>query len=163
MKKQTLIGLSVILLMCCLSKWSYSQEINPVTVGKDRITYRLGESDTYLRLLPAALPMYVDLIQMPFDLFPAWSDPEIKAELISTLNGYNPNEAGLNEKKFYLQNLAHLVLLDIDNVSKWKNDYGNSLESLCSDRRLADQATLVRKLINDYALLYLPAIQKKKQ
>jgi hypothetical protein len=53
--------------------------------------------------------------------------------------------------------------LDIDNVIKWKNDYGNSLESLTSDHHLADQAALVKKLINDNTLLYLPAIQHRKQ
>lgn len=160
MKKQTILLLSLTLILCCKVQWGRSQDINPVTVGKDRITYRIGTSESYLRLLPAALPQYVDLIQMPFDLFPAMSDPEIKTELISTLDNFAPDQARTDDKNYFLQNLTHLILLDIDNVEKWNMNYGESLELLCSDHQFADRASRVRQLMDTYLKHYLPIMRK---
>jgi hypothetical protein len=159
MKKQILRSVFITLLLCCTVQWATAQDIEPVSVGKDRITYQIGTSDAYLRLLPAALPQYVELIRMPFDLFPAMSDPEIKAELISVLDNFDPAKAGRDEIKHFLQNLTHLILLDIDNVEKWKSDYGEPLERLCKDRRFADSASRVSSLLDDYIKHYLPTMQ----
>ncbi len=162
MKKQIFILLAAILLLACKSEEGYSQDIEPVAIENNGITYRIGTSETYLRQLPAALPKYVILITMPFDLFPALSDPEIKAELISILNTFNPDQAGSDEKKHFLQNLTHLILMDIDHVEKWKRDYGQPLDALCSDNRFSNKALLVKQLMDDYINNYLPYLQSSK-
>jgi hypothetical protein len=140
----------------------YSQDIYPVTVEKDRIIYQIGTPGEFVRILPVALPEYVVLIRPIFDLFPGMSDPEIKAELIAALNNFKSKGATARQKTFFLQNLAHLVLMDIDNVEKWKKDYGEGLKSLCADQKFTDRAIRVQQLINDYIRYYLPAIQMKK-
>jgi len=99
---------------------------------------------------------------MPFDLFPAMSDPEIKAELISTLNTYDPAKANAEEKKHFLQNLGHLILLDIDHVDKWKKDYEQPLNELCSENGLSDKAQIVKQLMDDYINKYLPCMRKSQ-
>jgi len=156
MKKQIIILLAAILLLCYKSQAGYAQDIEPAVIENNIITYRIGISEAYLRLLPVALPKYVNLICMPFDLFPALSDPEIKAELISILNTYDPDRATGEEKKHFLHNLNHLVLLDIDHVEKWKKDYGPALDALCTDHSLSDKAHIVKQLIDDYIHKYLP-------
>jgi hypothetical protein len=99
---------------------------------------------------------------MPFDLFPALSDLEIKAELILVLNTFNPDHAGSDEKKNFLQNLTHLILMDIDHVEKWKRDYERPLDELCSDNGFSNKALLVKQLMNDYINNYLPYLQNSK-
>lgn len=162
MKKQILILLAAIFLLCYKSQEGYSQDIEPVVIENNGITYRVGAAETYLRQLPVALPKYVNLLTIPYDLFPSLSDPEIKAELISILNTFNPDQAGSDEKKYFLQNLTHLILLDIDHVEKWKKDYEQPLDELCTDHRLSNKALLVKQLINDYMNKYLPNMQKVK-
>lgn len=156
MKKQILILLAAILLLSCTSQEIYSQDFEPVVIENNVISYRIGTSEAYLRQLPAALPGYVNLTTMPYDLFPAMSDPEIKAELISILNTFNPDLAKTDDKKYFLQNLVHLILLDIDHVEKWKKDYGHPLDELCSDQKFSNKALLVKQLMNDYIDKYLP-------
>ncbi len=140
----------------------YSQDIYPVTVEKDRIIYQFGTTGEYVRMLPAALPEYVVLIRPIFDLFPGMSDPEIKAGLIAALNNFKSKGATARQKTFFLQNLAHLVLMDIDNVEKWEKDYREGLIPLCADKKSAGKAMRVQQLIDDYIRHYLPAIQMKK-
>ena len=156
MKKQIFIRCAAILMLACTLLQGYTHDLEPVVIENNGITYRIGTSEAYLRQLPAALPKYVNLITMPFDLFPALSDPEIKAELISILKTYDPDQAGSDEKKYFLQNLTHLILLDIDHVEKWKQDYEQALDELCTDHRFSNKALLVKQLMNDYINKYLP-------
>ena len=162
MKKQIFIHCAAILMLACTLQQGYAQDIEPVVITDNAIIYRIGTSETYLRQLPAALPKYVNLISMPFDLFPAFSDPEIKSELISVLNTYDPNQATNVEKKYFLQNLTHLILLDIDHVEKWKQNYEQALDALCTDQRLLNKALMVKQLMNDYVDKYLPLMQERK-
>jgi hypothetical protein len=163
MKNSTLVKVFIAFVIICMPVSVFSQDIYPVTVGKDQITYRVGTSAEYTRMLPTALPGYIILIRPTFDLFPGMSDPEIESELIAVLDEFNISEASTREKTFFLQNLAHLVLLDIDNVSTWDKDYGEALESLIADNKYSARAILVRQLIDDYRQLYLPSVQKKEQ
>jgi hypothetical protein len=114
-------------------------------------------------MLPTALPGYIILIRPTFDLFPGMSDPEIKSELIAALNDFNVMDASTRNKSFFIQNLAHLVLLDIDNVKKWKNDYENELQSLKSDTKFIEKTTRVEILIDDYIKYYLPVEHQRKR
>ncbi len=133
----------------------YSQDIYPVTIEKDRIVYQIGTPGQYIRMLPAALPEYVILIRPIFDLFPGMSDPEIKAGLIEALNNFKSKGATARQKTFFLQNLAHLIFMDIDNIEKWKNDYGEGLKTLCADKKITGKAMRVQQLIDDYTRYYL--------
>jgi len=133
-----------------------SQDILPVVIEPDRIIYRIGTSMEYARMLPVALPDYVVLYRQQFDLFPGLSDPEIKKELIDALDHFNPETANLQEKVFFLQNLAHLVLLDINNVKRWKLNYEQSLNCVSKDNRLKQKTQRVSQLMADYIRFYLP-------
>jgi len=162
MKHSTLLKLILGIVIICLSTSTYSQDIYPVTVGKDEITYRVGTSSEYTRMLPAALPGYVVLIRPPFDLFPGMSDPEIESGLIAALDDFKVKEASARDKSFFLQNLAHLTLLNIDNVKKWQKDYGEILQSLTTDNNYSAQALRVQQLIDDYIQHYLSTARKKE-
>ncbi len=159
-KIETLI---LVIVIAWLPFSGFAQDIYPVTFAKDQITYRIGTPAEYPRTLPAALPGYVVLIRPPFDLFPCMSDPEIKTELIAALNSFNSKKATARDKTFFLQNLAHLVLLDIDNVKIWEKDYGEELQSLVTENKFSGRATTVKQLIDDYIEHYLPSVQTKNE
>lgn len=138
---------------------SFSQDVRPVIIEKQEIIYQIGTSEKYIRTLPVALPTNVVLRRLQFDLFPALSDPEIKAELVKSLNDFTFETASTQQKDFFLQNLTHLVFLDINNVELWDKTYAYELHSISMERRFEQKSELVSKLIDDYIKLYLPAIE----